>query len=110
MDICERLRNGARVRELNVTQEQIDQINQTKTRESWYTKKEAIRRIIGSSPCFSCSGIPSIELICKMKGAMRKESYCENCSLMLFQRDKDSPTDKRELADYYNLQLEEVTV
>jgi hypothetical protein len=69
-------------------------------------KKETISRIIGSSPCFSCSGIPSIELLWDMEGAIRKESYCENCSLMLFEREKDLPTDKKSLADYYNLQLE----
>jgi hypothetical protein len=106
------LKSGARVKKLNVTQEQINQIKEatSKNRKSWYFRKEAIRRIIGSSPCFSCSGIPSIEVVWDVKEAIRKESYCEKCSLSLFEREKDLPTDKKALGDYYNLELQEVTI
>jgi hypothetical protein len=52
----------------------------------------------------------SIELICDVNGATRKESYCEECSLMFFEREKDLPTNKKEIAEFYGLRLEGVTV
>ncbi len=77
-----RIRNKAAVTEINITEEQLAQIEKIKS--NCYissNRRGAIKKLIGVSLCCMCDSIPSVQLNYRIRGGggTLVEFYCDKC-------------------------------
>ena len=79
--------NGT-IRELNVPKERLEVLEKvvSSPQTTDDIKKRMIRKIAKVSPCCTCGGIPTYEVIYHYDGALKVERYCESCANRVFSR------------------------
>jgi hypothetical protein len=85
-----RIREGknATIREIHVSPEKIERMNQRfKKFGSSVQRKLIINQVFGS-PCCICGEIPSMEIIYKLQDATRIERYCDPCITKVYEREQ----------------------
>lgn len=96
-----RIRDNATIRELHLSEAQLQQIQEIKDLAiSPKSKNERIKKIIGGSTCCICGDIPIQEVKVSSDGVCIKERYCKKCARSVYQR--QDPIDKEALARKYN--------
>ena len=103
--------DNAVIRELNISQEQLEKIK--KMLKNPNVKNSIVfKKITGMGPCTSCGDIPSVELSWqvgdKSTPLKRVERYCDKCARSVFEREKEEPEDKNKLAEFYGLEIGEI--
>ena len=71
--------NGT-IRELNILKENLEELQKivSSHRTTEDIKKLMIKKFAKLSPCCTCGGIPSLEVVYDCDGASRVERYCES--------------------------------
>ena len=79
--------NGT-IRELNILKENLEELQKivSSHRTTEDIKKLMIKKFAKLSPCCTCGGIPSLEVVYDCDGASRVERYCESCANRVFSR------------------------
>ena len=79
--------NGS-IRELNILKENLEELQKivSSHRTTEDIKKLMIKKFAKLSPCCTCGGIPSLEVVYDCDGASRVERYCESCANRVFSR------------------------
>lgn len=103
-----RLRNGAKIRELKIPEEDLKQVKEimSSAYTSPYRRRELSKSIVGTSLCCVCYGIPSVELIYDVSDhdlkATKVERYCDSCFRQVYARiEAGEPSDNAAVAEYY---------
>jgi hypothetical protein len=97
-------RDNAVIKELHISQEQREKVQEL-LKNNYMKKSEIIKKITGFRSCSSCAGIPDVELSFDLQGASKIERYCESCIKKVFERVKEEPKSKEELAEYYGCEI-----
>ena len=73
--------NGT-IRELNLPKEILEVLQKvvSSPQTTDDIKKIMIKKFAKVSPCCTCGGIPSLEVVYDCDGASRVERYCESCA------------------------------
>ena len=76
------------IRELNILKENLEELQKivSSHRTTEDIKKLMIKKFAKVSPCCTCGGIPSLEVVYDCDGASRVERYCESCANRVFSR------------------------
>ena len=79
--------NGT-IRELNIPKENLEELQKivSSHRTTEDIKKLMIKKFAKVSPCCTCGGIPSLDVVYDCDGASRVERYCESCANRVFSR------------------------
>ena len=79
--------NGS-IRELNILKENLEELQKivSSHRTTEDIKKLMTKKFAKLSPCCTCGGIPSLEVVYDCDGASRVERYCESCANRVFSR------------------------
>ena len=79
--------NGT-IRELNILKENLEELQKivSSHRTTEDIKKLMTKKFAKLSPCCTCGGIPSLEVVYDCDGASRVERYCESCANRVFSR------------------------
>ena len=79
---------NASIRELKIPKDKLEElqkiVSSPKTTDD--IKKMKIKELAKASPCCTCGGIPSLEVIYELEGASRIERYCDSCANRVFSR------------------------
>ena len=73
-------------RELKIPKENLEELQKilSSPKATDDIKKLMIKRLAKASPCCTCGGIPSLEVVYDWEGAKRIERYCETCANRVF--------------------------
>jgi len=81
-------KDNDKIRELNINKDTLEElqkiVSSPKTTDD--IKKIMIKKFAKVSPCCTCGGIPTYEVIYDCDGASRVERYCDPCSERVFSR------------------------
>ena len=79
--------NGT-IRELKIPKENLEELQKilSSPKATDDIKKMKIKELAKASPCCTCGGIPSYEVIYQLEGASRIERYCDSCANRVFCR------------------------
>ena len=79
--------NGT-IRELNIPKDTLEELQKivSSPRTTDDIKKIMIKKFAKVSPCCTCGGIPTYEVVYDCDGASRVERYCDPCSDRVFSK------------------------
>lgn len=86
-----RIRQDATIHELNLESDKLEALQKVVSANiTESSKKRIIKHITGETPCFSCGGIPTLEVRYPVKdgGATNIERYCKSCVSKVFAREQ----------------------
>lgn len=108
-----RLRRGAKIKQLNFSKEDIKKVSELMSHRdpsslplSSHHRREESKRILGTSLCSVCYGIPTVQVTYDVSDhdlkASRRETYCDNCLRQVYERiSAGEPEDSSKAAEFY---------